>query len=123
MEAWLCLAGGNALGAFHAGAWQAVEEAGLRVTRISGASIGAVIAALVAGSPPGLRDETLRRFLARVGRARSLTGRRTAVAGTLALGHPSLFVPSWPGIWEILPACPPTTRCSAATGCGACSRN
>lgn len=81
----------------------------MRVTRLSGASIGAVMAALIAGSPPGCRDETLRRFLSRVGRARSLTGRRTAVAGTLALGHPALFVPSWPGIWEILPGLPADT--------------
>ena len=106
MEAWLGGAGGNALGAFHVGAWQAIEEAGMRVTRMSGASIGAVIAALIAGSPPDRRDETLRRFLLRMGQARALTGRRTAVAGTLALGHPAMFVPSWPGIWEILPGMP-----------------
>ncbi|WP_196053645.1 patatin-like phospholipase family protein [Paracoccus lichenicola] len=107
MEAWLCLAGGNALGAFHAGAWQAIEASGMRVTRMSGASIGAVVAALIAGSPPDRRDETLRRFLSRVGQARPLTGRRTAVAGTLAMGHPSMFLPSWPGIWEIMPGMPP----------------
>ncbi len=106
MEAWLCLAGGNALGAFHAGAWQAIEEAGMRVTRMSGASIGAVVAALIAGSPPDRRNDTLRRFLSRVGQARPLTGRRSAVAGILAMGHPSMFVPSWPGIWEILPGMP-----------------
>ncbi|MCZ0961028.1 patatin-like phospholipase family protein [Paracoccus benzoatiresistens] len=106
METWLCLAGGNALGAFHVGAWQAIEASGMRVTRIAGASIGAVVAALIAGSPPDRRDNTLRQFLSHVGQRRSLTGRRAAVAGLLAMGHPTLFVPSWPGIWEILPGMP-----------------
>lgn len=105
-EAWICLSGGNALGAFHVGAWQAIEEAGLEVTRLSGASIGSVVAALVAGSAPGRRLETLHRFVSRVGEPRALTGRKSAVARMLAWGHPALFAPSWPGVWEVLPGMP-----------------
>lgn len=78
----------------------------MRVTRLSGASMGAVIAALIGGSAPGDRVRTLRRFLSHMSQIQSLAGRRTAVAGTMALGHPALFVPSWPGIWEILPGMP-----------------
>lgn len=106
MEAWLCLAGGNALGAFHVGAWAAIEQSGLRVTRMSGASIGAVVAAVIAGNPPDRRVQALHDFLARVRRERRMSGRRAAVAGMLMRGHPSLFVPSWPGLWEILPGMP-----------------
>lgn len=106
-EAWLCLAGGNALGAFHVGAWSAIEQSGLRVTRMSGASIGAVVAAVVAGNPPDRRLEALNSFLAQVRQQYPVVGRRAAVAGLLMRGHPSLFVPSWPGLWEILPGMPP----------------
>lgn len=107
MEAWLCFAGGNALGAFHVGAWQAIEASGLRVTRMAGASIGAIVAALIAGNPPDRRSEALGRFLSLIGERRAFLGRRTAVTRTLAWGHPSLFVPAWPGAFEILPGMPP----------------
>lgn len=107
MEAWLCLAGGNALGAFHVGAWDAIERSGLRVTRLSGASIGAVVASVIAGNPPSRRSEALHGFLARVRQNRPVTGRRASVTGMLMRGHPPLFVPSWPGMWEILPGMPP----------------
>lgn len=105
-EAWLCFSGGNALGAFHVGAWQAIEPSGLRVTRMSGASIGAVIAALIAGNAPDRRDAALREFLARIATGRPFLGRRGAVAGMLTQGHPALFLPSWPGLSEILPVMP-----------------
>jgi NTE family protein len=71
MEAWLCFAGGNALGAFHVGAWQAIEQSGLRVSRMAGASIGAVVAAIIAGNPPDRRTEALHGFLAQVRHDRS----------------------------------------------------
>lgn len=105
-EAWLCLAGGNALGAFHVGAWQAIEQSGLRVTRMSGASIGAVVTAVIAGNPPERRVAALAQFISHVQQQHPVAGRRAAVAGLLMRGHPSLFVPSWPGFWEILPGMP-----------------
>ena len=106
MEAWLCFAGGNALGAFHVGAWQAVEASGLRVTRASGASIGAVVAAVIAGNPPDRRTEALHAFLDKVAQHRSVSGRRASITAMLLRGHPPLFVPSWPGLWEIVPGMP-----------------
>ena len=106
MEAWLCFAGGNALGAFHVGAWQAIEQSGLRVSRMAGASIGAVVAAIIAGNPPDRRTEALHGFLAPVRHDRPVGGRRASVTGMLMRGHSKLFVPSWPGLWEILPGMP-----------------
>ena len=62
METWPCLSGGNALGAFHDGAWKAIQDAGLSVTRMAGAPIGAIVAAVMAGSPPDHRVESLHGF-------------------------------------------------------------
>jgi NTE family protein len=59
----MVLSGGVALGAFEAGAYAALEEAGTPLPDwFVGASIGAVNAAIVAGNPPGRRVERLRRF-------------------------------------------------------------
>ncbi len=57
------LSGGIALGAFDAGAYAALEDAGEPLPDwFVGASIGAVNAAIIAGNPPGRRVERLRRF-------------------------------------------------------------
>jgi NTE family protein len=58
----LVLQGGGALGAYQAGVYQALDEAGLELDWIAGVSIGAVNAALIAGTPPGQRTEKLRTF-------------------------------------------------------------
>lgn len=59
----LVLAGGVGLGAYQAGAYAQMHEAFVgRIDRLAGSSIGAVNAALVAGSRPTERVETLRRF-------------------------------------------------------------
>lgn len=108
MQTWLCLSGGNALGAFHAGAWTAIQDAGLTVTRMAGASIGAIVAAVIAGNPPDRRHDSLNRFLDDIAQS-SLSGggRRRLVTGTLLFGNPALFSPSVPGLAEILPGVPP----------------
>lgn len=54
--------GGGALGAYHVGAYQALEEAGLHADWVSGISIGAFTAALVAGNRPEKRLERLEEF-------------------------------------------------------------
>jgi NTE family protein len=51
----LVLQGGGALGAYQAGVYQALDEAGLYPDWISGISIGAFNSALIAGNPPGTR--------------------------------------------------------------------
>jgi predicted acylesterase/phospholipase RssA len=47
----LVLSGGNALGAYHAGASDALEATGVEPGLVVGASIGAVTAAILAGKP------------------------------------------------------------------------
>ena len=48
----LVLQGGGALGAYQAGVFQALAEAGLEPDWISGISIGAFNSAIIAGNPP-----------------------------------------------------------------------
>nr|WP_052764030.1 patatin-like phospholipase family protein [Microvirga massiliensis] len=58
----LVLAGGNALGSFEAGAYQALHDQGLRPDWVVGTSIGAVNGAIIAGNPPERRREALWEF-------------------------------------------------------------
>jgi NTE family protein len=58
----LVLGGGNALGAYHAGLYQALEEAGIEPDWVVGTSIGAVTGAVIAGNPPADRLERLHRL-------------------------------------------------------------
>lgn len=55
-------AGGMSLGAYGAGAFELVTEAGHQVRWVAGSSIGAVNAALIAGNPPETRLDHLKRF-------------------------------------------------------------
>ena len=58
----LILQGGGALGAYQAGVYQALAEADLHPDWVSGISIGAVNAAIIAGNPPEKRVQQLRAF-------------------------------------------------------------
>lgn len=58
----LVLQGGGALGAYQAGVYQAMAEAGLQPGWVAGISIGAINAAIIAGNPPERRVDQLRRF-------------------------------------------------------------
>ena len=58
----LVLAGGVGLGAYQAGAYAGLHEGELRPDWLAGSSIGAVNAAIIAGSPAESRVERLRRF-------------------------------------------------------------
>lgn len=62
----LVLQGGGALGAYQAGVYQAMQEAGLEPDWVSGVSIGAVNAAIIAGNPPEKRLERLAAFWDRI---------------------------------------------------------
>ena len=55
----LMLQGGGARGAYHIGAYQALAEQGLHPDWVSGISIGAVNAAVIAGNPPDDRVDRL----------------------------------------------------------------
>jgi predicted acylesterase/phospholipase RssA len=58
----LVLQGGGALGAYQAGVYEALSEAGIHPDRIAGVSIGAINAAIIAGNPPNFRVDRLREF-------------------------------------------------------------
>ena len=58
----LVLQGGGALGAYQAGVFQALTEAGVEANWLSGVSIGAVNAAIIAGNRPGNQIDRLRDF-------------------------------------------------------------
>lgn len=58
----LVLQGGGALGAYQAGAYEALHEAGIRPEWIAGISIGAINSAIIAGSPEERRIDNLRTF-------------------------------------------------------------
>ena len=62
----LVLQGGGALGAYQAGAYETLCEAGQIPTWVAGTSIGAVNGAIIAGNPPERRVQRLREFWERV---------------------------------------------------------
>ena len=58
----LLLQGGGALGAYQAGVYEGLAEAGVAPSWVVGISIGAINAALIVGNPPERRVERLREF-------------------------------------------------------------
>jgi len=58
----LLLQGGGALGAYQAGVYEALSEAGIHPDWVAGISIGAINSAIIAGNPPEKRVEKLRGF-------------------------------------------------------------
>lgn len=58
----LVLQGGGALGAYQAGVFQGLSEAGIEPNRMSGISIGALNIAIIAGNPPEKRVDRLTEF-------------------------------------------------------------
>lgn len=62
----LVLQGGGALGAYQAGAYEALAEAGFEPDWVAGISIGAINGALIAGNRQALRVERLRAFWEKV---------------------------------------------------------
>lgn len=82
----LVLQGGGALGAYQAGVYQALHEAGLRPDWVIGTSIGAINASLIAGNAPDERLGRLRAFWRRVehGEPARLLGSLPFLGGPLA---------------------------------------
>ena len=58
--------GGGALGAYQAGVYQALHEAGIEPDWVTGVSIGAINAAIIAGNARERRLERLREFWERI---------------------------------------------------------
>lgn len=104
----LLLQGGGALGAYQAGAYQALHEAGIEPDWIAGISIGAINTALIAGNAPENRIRALRSFwetvtsaafdwpyLTRLGTGEGLLN-QIAALGTMFQGAPGFFDPRLP---------------------------
>ncbi|WP_425375101.1 patatin-like phospholipase family protein [Methylobacterium nonmethylotrophicum] len=112
----LVLAGGNALGAYHAGGYAMLQARGIRPDRIVGASIGAVTAAIIAGNAPEHRVERLRAFWDEATQhtapsATDLVKPRQYYNAlhallTLAWTRPTIFRHRLPGLWSALPWMP-----------------
>ena len=103
----LVFQGGGALGAYQAGVYEALHEAGMEPDWVIGTSIGAVNAALLAGNPPELRLARLQEFWSLVEQragdgaaACGLPALATSLGNwaTFAAGIPSFFQPN-PLVW------------------------
>jgi NTE family protein len=103
----LVLQGGGALGAYQAGVFEGMSEAGYAPDWVAGVSIGAVNGALIAGNAAGRRIERLRAFWDRVSSGVAMTApqfsdpwhdRLAQVNATFTslVGVPGLFVPRIP---------------------------
>jgi NTE family protein len=107
----LVLQGGGALGAYQAGVYQALHEAGVEPDWVIGTSIGAINAALIAGNAPTDRLAKLEAFWKRVEYAFPASAMAAFPGGTQAsrmltmlTGLPAFFKPnplalmgnSWP---------------------------
>ena len=105
----LVLQGGGALGAYQAGAFEALCAGGETPTWVAGISIGAINAALIAGNPPARRVQRLHEFwdivtdgsfagfpgMSSGGDAHSLFNEVSALA-TALFGRPGFFRPRFP---------------------------
>ncbi|MBY3002006.1 hypothetical protein HF265_10520 [Rhizobium leguminosarum] len=105
----LCLSGGNALGSYHAGVYQALH-ARVEPSRIAGASIGAVTGALIAGNALDQRMARLREFWQLVsddGPAMFMPPGKscsTVTVQELLTGRPALYKPGFPGCGRRFPS-------------------
>src|SRR5215468_689228 len=70
----LVLQGGGALGAYQAGVYEGMYEAGFAPDWVAGVSIGGINGALIAGNAPDKRVERLREFWDRVSSGLPLVG-------------------------------------------------
>lgn len=113
----LVLQGGGALGAYQAGVYEALSAAGHQPDWVSGISVGAINAALIAGNPPERRVERLRAFWEQVSskllapsvvpgeHGRELFNEASA-AWAVAFGLPGFFTPRVPPAFVYPPGAP-----------------
>lgn len=109
------LQGGGALGAYQAGAYEALCAGGHAPTWVAGISIGAINAALIAGNPPERRVARLTEFweivsAGSIGRLPAVPGlepggdvhallNEASAFGTALYGRPGFFAPRLPPPW------------------------
>jgi NTE family protein len=112
----LVLGGGNALGAYLAGAYEHLHRQDVQPDWIVGASVGAVTGAILAGNAPEHRLEKLGQFWAEATQHTygALGGNETLrqtyngmhSVMTLLFCRPNIFQRRYPGLWSILPWVP-----------------
>jgi NTE family protein len=106
----LVLQGGGALGAYQAGVYQALHEASIEPDWVSGVSIGAINAAIIAGNSPDRRLGQLRAFWERIthrkiwpftpdGDLPRKARNATSSMVTMLLGQPGFFAPHPQNPW------------------------
>jgi NTE family protein len=112
----LLLQGGGALGAYQAGVYERLAEAGVEPTWVAGISIGAINCAIIAGNAPGDRVAKLRSFWEQVSATNDLgIGQlwrqvqlpdvvrgwvnQVQAAAVMANGVPGFFSPRMPPPW------------------------
>lgn len=113
----LVLGGGNALGAYLAGAYEELHDQRVRPGWIIGASVGAITGAILAGNAPEDRVAKLTRFWEEATLPTSSTpflpglkqrqiynGMNAALAALF--GRPNIFRHRYPGLWSALPWVP-----------------
>jgi len=112
----LVLGGGNALGSYLAGAYEHLHHQDIEPRWIVGASIGAIMAAIIVGNAREDRLARLGEFWAEamihtpgtLGRGSTLRQayNEAHTALTMMLGRPGLFHHRYPGLWSMLPWMP-----------------
>ncbi len=112
----LVLGGGNALGAYLAGACEYLDEQDVRPDWIVGASVGAVTGAILAGNAPEHRLAKLKQFWAEATQhtygapggnetlRQTYNGMHSLL--TLLFCRPNIFQRRYPGLWSALPWVP-----------------
>src|SRR5262245_6374397 len=109
----LVLQGGGALGAYQAGVYQAMHEAGVEPDWVSGVSIGAINSAIIAGNPPNRRLRQLQTFWEMIAERKSwpftpdgdvFRKARNATSSWLTMmsGQAGFFTPRFPTPWMSL---------------------
>ena len=109
----LVLQGGGALGAYQAGVYEALHEANIEPDYVTGVSIGAINAAIIAGNSKKRRLQRLRTFWERITERKVwhytpdgdvFRQARNAASSWLTLmqGQPGFFKPRNPGPWMSL---------------------
>jgi NTE family protein len=110
----LVLQGGGALGAYQAGVFEGLTEAGIATHWIAGVSIGAINGAIIAGNTPGQRIDRLRDFWETVSSSSlwgdmmggdALRGWRNQSSAfmTMSAGLPGFFKPKNSGLFNFNP--------------------
>ncbi|KXF83417.1 patatin-like phospholipase family protein [Enterovibrio coralii] len=108
----LVLQGGGALGAYHIGAYQALQEAGFTPDWFAGISIGALNSAVLAGNKPEDRLEKLEQFWNRISRPgtdahlppqMAMAFNTASASQALMFGQPDFFTPRPVNPWLATP--------------------